>query len=106
MVTDMREALSDPVFGGNTPPLANLQLTSTNAPALARAFLELHRAYRQSHEQLASLDEALGRSDTKMQPSPWDEVRDFFHYCDNYIDTVDRAGKICTNRTFGQNQSA
>jgi len=93
MVTDMREALSDPVFGGNTPPLADLQLTSTNAPALARAFLELHRAYRQSHEQLASLDEALGRSDTKMQPSPWDEVRDFFHYCDNYIDTVDRAGE-------------
>jgi hypothetical protein len=42
---------------------------------------------------LASLDEALGRSDTKMQPSPWDEARDFFHYCDNYIDTVDRAAE-------------
>ena len=28
---------------------------------MARAFLDLHRAYRQTHERLASLDEALGR---------------------------------------------
>jgi predicted transcriptional regulator len=26
-------------------------------------------------------------------PSPWEEVRDFFHYCDNYIDAVDRAAE-------------
>ena len=25
--------------------------------------------------------------------SPWEEVRDFFHYCDNYIDAVDRAAE-------------
>ncbi|MGB4826117.1 MAG: short-chain fatty acyl-CoA regulator family protein, partial [Paracoccaceae bacterium] len=65
----------------------------SNAPALARAFLDLHRAYRQSHERLASLDEALGRDDAALKPSPWEEVRDFFHYCDNYIDAVDRAAE-------------
>jgi XRE family transcriptional regulator, fatty acid utilization regulator len=90
LVTDMREALADPVFG-EAPPLADLRLTASNAPALARAFLELHRAYRQTHERLASLDEALGREGAQLQPSPWEEVRDFFHYCDNYIDAVDRA---------------
>ncbi|MHA7867646.1 MAG: helix-turn-helix domain-containing protein [Salipiger thiooxidans] len=92
LVTDMREALADPVFG-ETPPLADLRLTASNAPALARAFLELHRAYRQTHERLASLDEALGREGAQLQPSPWEEVRDFFHYCDNYIDAVDRAAE-------------
>src|SRR5690606_27551519 len=56
-------------------------------------FLELHRAYRQSHERLASLDEALGREDAAPLASPWEEVRDFFHYCDNYIDAVDRAAE-------------
>jgi predicted transcriptional regulator/transcriptional regulator with XRE-family HTH domain len=93
LVSDMREALADPVFTAATPPLADLRLAASNAPALARAFLDLHRAYRQTHERLASLDEALGREDAALKPSPWEEVRDFFHYCDNYIDAVDRAAE-------------
>lgn len=93
LVSDMREALADPVFAKATPPLADLRLAASNAPALARAFLDLHRAYRQTHERLASLDEALGREDASLRPSPWEEVRDFFHYCDNYIDAVDRAAE-------------
>ena len=93
MVIDMREALADPVFGDDTPPLGDLRLAASNAPALARAFLNLHHAYRQTHERLASLDEALGQNDSSVQSSPWEEVRDFFHYCDNYIDAVDRAAE-------------
>jgi hypothetical protein len=93
LVSDMREALADPVFSGDMPPLADLRLAAANAPALAHAFLELHRSYRQTHERLASLDEALGREDARARPSPWEEVRDFFHYCDNYIDAVDRAAE-------------
>ncbi|MGY9046755.1 Cro/Cl family transcriptional regulator [Puniceibacterium antarcticum] len=93
LVSDMREALADPVFGDAAPPLADLRLTASNAPAFARAFLELHKAYRQTHERLASLDEALGREGAQLQPSPWEEVRDFFHYCDNYIDAVDRTAE-------------
>ena len=93
LVSDMREALSDPAFGKDMPPLADLRLVASNAPAFAHTFLELHRAYRQSMERLASLDEALGREDARAQPSPWEEVRDFFHYCDNYIDAVDRAAE-------------
>ena len=93
MVTDMREALADPVFADGPPPLADLRLVASNAPALTRSFLELHRAYCQTHERLASLDEALGRQDSSVKPSAWEEVRDFFHYCDNYIDAVDRAAE-------------
>ncbi|MZR14887.1 ImmA/IrrE family metallo-endopeptidase [Maritimibacter sp. DP07] len=93
LVVDMREALADPVFADVAPPVADLRLVASNAPALARAFLEIHRAYRQGHERLASLDEALGREGGSVQTSPWEEVRDFFHYCDNYIDAVDRAAE-------------
>ncbi|MGL4236809.1 helix-turn-helix domain-containing protein [Tabrizicola sp.] len=93
LVTDMREALADPVFSSQAPPVADLRLAASNAPALARAFLDLHRAYRQTHERLASLDEALGREDAALRPSAWEEVRDFFHYCDNYLDAVDRAAE-------------
>ena len=98
LVSDMREALADPVFTGTPPALADMRLAAANAPALARAFLDLHAAYRQTHERLASLDEALGREDARLQPSPWEEVRDFFHYCDNYIDAVDRSAELFANR--------
>ena len=101
LVSDMREAMPDPILADVAPPLADLRLTGSNAPALARAFLHLHRAYRQTHERLASLDEALGREDARTLPSPWDEVRDFFHYCDNYIDAVDRAAEHFSHQTTG-----
>ncbi|MFY0596195.1 MAG: DUF2083 domain-containing protein [Cognatishimia sp.] len=93
LVSDIREALADPILAEDDVPLADIRLSASNAPALARAFLRLHHAYRQTHERLASLDEALGRQDAKTQASPWDEVRDFFHYCDNYIDAVDRSAE-------------
>ena len=98
LVSDMREALADPVFQGKMPPLADIRLAASNAPGLARAFLDLHQNYRQTHERLASLDEALGREDARAAPSPWEEVRDFFHYCDNYIDAVDRAAEHFATR--------
>ncbi|MEO0918369.1 MAG: short-chain fatty acyl-CoA regulator family protein [Pseudomonadota bacterium] len=92
MVSDLREALADPVFA-DAVPLADLRLIASNGPAFARAFLSLHRAYLQANERLASLDEALGQQEVRAGALPWDEVRDFFHYCDNYIDAVDRAAE-------------
>ena len=107
LVTDMREAFADPVFS-DIPPLADLRLAASNAPALAHALLELHRAYRLGHERLASMDQDIGADDTPNQASPWDEVRDFFHYCDNYIDAVDRAAEhfAQTGKARGLDQAA
>ena len=83
MVTDLREVLADPIFKEVQPALVDLRLVAANAPSLGRAFLTLHRAFTQSSERLASLDAALGESGVAPEASPWDEVRDFFHYCDN-----------------------
>jgi hypothetical protein len=105
LVSDMREAIADPVFADTAPPLTDLRLAASNAPALARAFLDLHRAYRQTHERLASLDEALGRrTGGGTLHSPWEEVRDFFHYCDNYIDAVDRAAEHFAGQAEGRSR--
>jgi predicted transcriptional regulator/transcriptional regulator with XRE-family HTH domain len=93
LASDMNEVLTDPLFAGLMPALADVRLTASNAPGLARAFIALHQGYRQAQERLTSLDEALGREDARPTPSPWEEVRDFFHYCDNYIDAVDRAAE-------------
>ena len=93
VVSDLKEVLADPIFKDDLPPTVDLRLVASNAPAVARALLTLHRAYRQTSERLASLDEALGGTEVRAGASPWDEVRDFFHYCDNYIDAVDRAAE-------------
>lgn len=82
MVIDMQEALADPLFD-NAPPLADLRLAATNAPMLARAFLDLYRVHRQGQEQLTALDQAIGAAGQNAVITPWEEVRDFFHYCDN-----------------------
>nr|WP_256481068.1 XRE family transcriptional regulator [Paracoccus sp. 08] len=58
MVIDMQEALADPLFDA-APPLADLRLAATNAPVLARAFLDLYRAHREGQERLAALDRLL-----------------------------------------------
>ena len=92
LAADLREALADPVFDGAAAPPADVELLASNAPALARAFLGLHAAYRARGERLASLDVALGREDA-LGPQPWEEVRDFFHYTDNYVDAIDRAAE-------------
>jgi len=97
IVADMKEALADPIFSNTQINIADLQLTASNAPTMAWAFLELHRTYKQAQERLASLDEALGRDDGGINLSPWEEVRDFFHYCDNYIDVIDRAAEKLSN---------
>ncbi len=89
LVVDMAEALADPIFSA-PPPLADLRLAAGNAPTLARAFLDLYRAHRAGQERLAALDEALGTQPLAETTAPWEEVRDFFHYCDNYIDALDR----------------
>ncbi|MGJ8594491.1 helix-turn-helix domain-containing protein [Sulfitobacter sp.] len=98
LTSDMQEVLADPLFASDMPALADVRLAASNAPGLARAFIALHQGYRQAHERLASLDEALGREDARPTPSPWEEVRDFFHYCDNYIDAVDRAAERFAER--------
>lgn len=93
LMADLREALADPVFRDTPQSRAEPQIVASNAPGLAHAFLTLHRAYRRAQERLASLDEAFDRPAGGLAPMPWEEVRDFFHYCDNYIDAVDRAAE-------------
>ena len=75
LVSDMREALADPVFAKSAPPLADLRLAASNAPALARAFLDLHRA-RTSGAMTANpipYSEILAWSHlTGNNPTPWE----------------------------------
>jgi len=93
IVVDLAEALADPLFEGVRPHEEDLRLIATNAPAVAHSMLSLYRTHRETSERFAALDEALGEQAHDLAATPWEEVRDFFHYCDNYVDAVDRAAE-------------
>ncbi|ODT66532.1 MAG: Cro/Cl family transcriptional regulator [Pelagibacterium sp. SCN 63-23] len=94
LVIDLREALADPVFGDSLPNLQEVKIVASNAPDMARALLQLYGAYRRGNERLAGMDAALARDPQSGVTTAYEEVRDFFHYADNYIDPLDRAAEV------------
>ena len=92
LVSAMREAAADPLFAS---PLAPDQLTRIceQHPALAESFVALYAAYRGAGERLSALDEAIAADRPGGGQLPWEEVRDWFHYANNYVDPLDRAAE-------------
>lgn len=98
LVADLREALADPVFGEGLPNLQELKTVATNAPDIAHALLRLYESYRRTNERLASVDAVLTRDVQGGMQTAYEEVRDFFHYADNYIDSLDHAAETLATR--------
>ncbi len=92
LLSALTEALSDPLFETYSPGLQELKLITQNAPGMAHALIAAHQAYRRGNEQLASFDDRLG-SASAQEATPYDEVRDFFHFVDNYIHELDLAAE-------------
>lgn len=93
LLSALNEALADPIFRPHVQSVQDLKLITQNAPGLAHALIVCHQAYQRNSEQLASLDDRLGGDTARGEPSPYDEVRDFFHFVDNYVDDLDRAAE-------------
>jgi predicted transcriptional regulator/transcriptional regulator with XRE-family HTH domain len=93
LLSALSEALTDPVFETWRPSLQEMKLVTHNAPGFAHALIAAHQAYRRNSEQLASFDDTLGRSAGLSEPTPYEEVRDFFHFVDNYIHELDVAAE-------------
>ena len=104
IVSDIREAMADPIFTGLVPNGQDLKTIVANAPWFAHAFINLHTAFRRTGERLHALDEvyASGQED---RPTgvlmPYEEVRDFLHYRSNYFDQLDDAAEDLAEKTFG-----
>lgn len=89
LIAALKEALADPLFDVLSPGSQELKLVAQGAPSFARALLACHQAYRRNSEQLASIDDQMVRTESFSEPTPYEEVRDFFHFVDNYIDDLD-----------------
>jgi predicted transcriptional regulator/transcriptional regulator with XRE-family HTH domain len=93
LISALSEALADPLFDVLSPSSQELKLVAQNAPAFAHALLACHLAYRRNSEQLASIDDQMRRTDSFAEPTAYEEVRDFFHFVDNYIKELDLAAE-------------
>lgn len=95
LIADLREATTDIAGQAEPPTAAELKQAVANTPRLARQFLALHQTFRRLDERVKALDDTLGRDEhgASVALLPYEEVRDFFHYRDNYIDTLDTAAE-------------
>lgn len=93
IANDLHEALVDPIFSDHRPSRQELKLAVSNTPEFAHAFLALHRAYQASKDRMASLNDVLQHASTDAAPLPYEEVRDFINYANNYFDWLDRGAE-------------
>ena len=95
LVADLREAASDPAFGGGPVGLAELRNVAAASPELAKRMLSLYQSYRHLQERLQALADNLpSGGETEAQPKfPYEAVRDFFYYCNNYFGPLDEAAE-------------
>jgi predicted transcriptional regulator len=62
-------------------------------PQLARQFVLLHEAFRAAGQRLEMIDEAIDADNLGLTRLPWEEVRDWFHLANNYVDMLDRSAE-------------
>lgn len=91
LASAVTEALSDPLFESYSPTPQELKLITHNAPGFARALVACHQAYRRNSEQLAEMDRDIGHGVSEI--TPYEEVRDYFHFVDNYVHELDLAAE-------------
>ncbi|MGY5795452.1 helix-turn-helix domain-containing protein len=89
LLSALSETLTDPLFAACSASAQELKMVVHNAPAIAHALIAAHQAYRHNSEQLASIDDTLGRASAIAKNTPYEEVRDFFHFVDNYVHEID-----------------
>jgi len=97
----LREANADPLFAEPLPP-QHLARFAEQQPGLADRFVMLHEAYRRAGQRLQMVDEALAADAPATARLPWEEVRDWFHLTDNYVDRLDRAAEALAAKIAGR----
>jgi len=97
LVSDLREVMSDPLFTGDAPGLNELRTVASSSPTVAHRLLSLYEAYQKLNERLQGMADQLnsrGHEDATANPHfPYEEVRDYFYYCNNYFDPLDEAAE-------------
>ena len=94
---DMRAALKDPLFGGESMDLRELRSAVENAPMLASNFLRLHQEYRTMLENVMKLGNER-MPDEMLSSSAETVVYDFFRNNKNHFPELEREAEKISSR--------
>ncbi|WP_033920999.1 helix-turn-helix domain-containing protein [Sphingomonas sp. 37zxx] len=93
LLTAAIAAARDPSVSGAPIEEAAVHRALRQQPQLARRLVALHDAYVRVQQQVRALDDRFDSGGEATGRQPWEEVRDWFHHANNYIDPVDRAAE-------------
>lgn len=82
-------ALAQPDVAGPTLEPERIEKLHLQYPEFAARYVDLHRAFRQTHERLNMVEEAIANDMTAHARLPWEAVRDWFHDAGNYVHELD-----------------
>ena len=89
-LADLRAAVRDPIFGGETPDLQELRGAIDHAPKLVGQFLELYQNHSVLRENMRNMA-AGGVMSEMMLKSPETAIYDFFRDHSNYFSALEGA---------------
>ncbi|MGQ7847188.1 helix-turn-helix domain-containing protein [Granulosicoccus sp. 3-233] len=105
LLATLTEVFADPLLKDRSPSSRELRLASQNSPAVAMALVSMHQALRRAHDQLAELDDTITRAGVIVQATSYEQVRDYFHFNDNYIHELDLAAESLSEQLFDASAS-
>lgn len=100
LLASLSECFADPFFKGVAPSSRELRLASQNSPSVAMALISTFQALRRTSDQLAELDHNMARAGVMSQQTPYEQVRDYFHFKDNYVHELDVAAEALSMELF------
>jgi predicted transcriptional regulator/transcriptional regulator with XRE-family HTH domain len=104
VIAALHEALSDPQLGDKMPG-EQVERLVRQFPGFAKSFVRLNALHTQTRLRLDMLDETIGTSLAAGGRLPWEEVRDWFHNANNYVDPLDRAAEALAAEIAGRELS-
>ncbi len=112
LASEVLNCLDDPLFhiskssnnnkiGGESVNIRDLREAVASSPVFAKHFLTLYRAYSQTKHNYADLAHEIAGDEAVRAVEgpqfPYEEVRDFFYYKNNYFDDLDKAAESLFN---------
>ena len=94
---DLRAALKDPVFAGDTADLREIRNAVENAPMLTGHFLRLHQEYRTLLENVMKIGNER-MPDEMLATSAETVVHDFFRNSSNYFPELEKQAEKISQR--------
>ncbi len=89
LLTDLRNAVQDPIFGGSAPDLQELRAAIDHAPRVVGHFLKLYSSHRSALEKMMRLGSER-MPDNLLSSSPETIIHDFFRDHANYFDELEQ----------------